>query len=71
MDILGVSVWLRYLEAHGVEVAFPAAGYRGDYIRDIAAMVDDAHGDSLCVAASDLADGLHEDGEQAGQVAAR
>ena len=40
MDILGVSVWLRWLEAHGVEVAFPEAGYRGDYIREIAAAID-------------------------------
>ncbi len=37
MDILGVSVWLRTLEAAGVDVDFPSAGYRGDYIRDIAA----------------------------------
>ena len=40
MDILGVSVWLRWLEARGTQVLFPAAGYRGDYIRDIAAMID-------------------------------
>lgn len=37
MDILGVSVWLRWLESRGVELDFPRAGYRGDYIRDIAA----------------------------------
>ncbi len=37
MDILGVSVWLRWLESEGVEFDFPNAGYRGDYIRDIAA----------------------------------
>ncbi|HSM31782.1 MAG TPA: arginine--tRNA ligase [Woeseiaceae bacterium] len=40
MDILGVSVWLRWLEAQGTTVPFPAAGYRGDYIRDIAAAVN-------------------------------
>ena len=40
MDILGVSVWLRWLEAQGTTVAFPSAGYRGDYIRDIAAAVN-------------------------------
>ena len=58
MDILGVSVWLRYLEARGVELAFPAAGYRGEYIRDIATTIDQTHGDSLLVAANDLTDGL-------------
>ncbi len=41
MDILGLSVWLRWLEARGVSIAFPQAGYRGDYIRDIAARIDE------------------------------
>jgi len=40
MDILGVSVWLRWLEMKGTTVPFPAAGYRGEYIRDIAAGID-------------------------------
>ncbi len=40
MDILGASVWLRWLEASGVEVPFPKGGYRGDYIRDIASEID-------------------------------
>jgi arginyl-tRNA synthetase len=40
MDILGVSVWLRWLETKGTLVPFPAAGYRGDYIRDIAVAVN-------------------------------
>ncbi len=40
MDILGVSVWLRWLESRGSDVAFPEAGYRGAYIRDIAANID-------------------------------
>ena len=40
MDILGVSVWLRWLEANGVDIVFPEAGYRGEYIRDIAGDID-------------------------------
>ena len=40
MDILGVSVWLRMLEKDGITVSFPRGGYRGDYIRDIAAAID-------------------------------
>ncbi|HNP37806.1 MAG TPA: arginine--tRNA ligase [Woeseiaceae bacterium] len=40
MDILGVSVWLRLLESQGIAISFPEAGYRGDYIRDIAAEID-------------------------------
>lgn len=41
MDILGVSVLLRMLEAAGAEIAFPSAGYKGAYIRDIAAAIDE------------------------------
>ncbi|MDT4330416.1 arginine--tRNA ligase [Methylomonas sp. MED-D] len=37
MDILATSVWLRYLEAVGEVLTFPSNGYRGEYVRDIAA----------------------------------
>ena len=40
MDILGASVWLRWLEANGIDVPFPQGGYRGGYIRDIASAID-------------------------------
>ncbi len=40
MDILGVSVWLRLLEQNGVTISFPEAGYKGDYIGQIAASLD-------------------------------
>jgi arginyl-tRNA synthetase len=40
MDILGLSVWLRWLESQGTKIAFPSGGYRGEYIRDIAAEID-------------------------------
>ena len=60
MDILGASVWLRWLEANGTEVAFPLAGYRGDYIRDIAAEIDTA---GIGVnPADEVCDGLPDDG---------
>ena len=39
MDILGVSVWLRLLENGGIEIPFPQGGYRGNYIRDVAAAI--------------------------------
>ena len=35
MDILAVSVFLRYLENAGQCISFPTAGYRGDYITDL------------------------------------
>ncbi len=45
-DILALSVWLRYLELAGDMAPddFPAAGYRGDYIREIAAAWHDEVG---------------------------
>ena len=36
MDILAISIWLRYLEECGEVVPFPSNGYRGEYIREIA-----------------------------------
>lgn len=42
MDILGVSIWLRMLEDAGEEIRFPEAGYKGDYIRDLAREIDQA-----------------------------
>ncbi|MCA1777976.1 MAG: arginine--tRNA ligase [Xanthomonadaceae bacterium] len=47
MDILAVSVWLRYLELCGEAVPFPDNGYRGEYIYDIARSVRNRHGDDL------------------------
>ena len=37
VDLLGESVAARFAEAAGVERAFPADGYEGDYVREIAA----------------------------------
>ena len=31
MQILGLSVWLRYLELQGVSLEFPENAYRGEY----------------------------------------
>ena len=45
MDILALSTWLRYLELNGVHVAFPANAYQGGYVRDMASLIHEAHGD--------------------------
>jgi arginyl-tRNA synthetase len=47
MDILMVSVWMRYLEAAGVAVTFPPNGYQGDYVRQRAAELRTAMGAAL------------------------
>jgi arginyl-tRNA synthetase len=54
MDILGLSVYLRWLEALGRSFDFPDGGYRGDYIRDIAGEIE-AEGVAVL---DDLLDGL-------------
>ncbi len=56
MDILAVSVWLRYMEAQGVAVKFPADGYRGDYVRDIGSQLLTQQGTRLNREATGLPD---------------
>ena len=36
MDILAVSVWLRYLQLCGLDITLPDNAYQGEYIKDIA-----------------------------------
>jgi arginyl-tRNA synthetase len=36
MDILALSVWMRYLEIAGVSLSFPSNAYQGDYVREMA-----------------------------------
>jgi arginyl-tRNA synthetase len=47
MNILGDSVRARYLQMLGQDIPFPEKGYRGQYIRMIAAMLIAFKGDSL------------------------
>ena len=44
MNILAVSVWLRYLALAGESIVFPANAYRGDYVQDIAQLALTKHG---------------------------
>lgn len=47
MAILGMSVWLRYLELCGEALSFPSGAYQGDYIWDIAADLHRENGDKF------------------------
>ncbi len=47
MEILAASTWLRYLEACGERIVFPANGYRGDYIAAIAGALHASVGEAL------------------------
>jgi arginyl-tRNA synthetase len=61
MDILAVSVWLRYLEAFGAAFAFPSNGYRGGYIQPIADRLVETAGRSLVRPAEDVFGALPAD----------
>ena len=61
MDILATSVWLRYLELAGEELAFPSNGYQGDYVWDIAATLHREHGDDYRHAAEEVFAGIPAD----------
>jgi len=47
IEILGESIHARYLEENGLRSDFPADGYRGEYIKDIARDLKTEHGRKL------------------------
>ena len=47
MDILALSVWLRYLQQVEPEIGFPSNGYKGEYIIDFAATLRERFGDKF------------------------
>ena len=61
MEILAVSLWLRYLEACGETLAFPANGYRGDYVLPVAAQLRERVGEALRRPADTVFAGLPPD----------
>lgn len=47
MNILAISVWLRYLELCGEPVVFPSNGYQGEYVKEIALNLRHGHGEEF------------------------
>lgn len=45
MDILALSVWLRYLALFGIDVGLPPNAYQGEYVADMALELRQAHQD--------------------------
>ncbi len=66
MEILAVSLWLRYIEACGETLPFPANGYRGDYVLPVAAALRARVGDALRRPASRVFEGLPPDATAGG-----
>ncbi|MEE2981935.1 MAG: arginine--tRNA ligase [Pseudomonadota bacterium] len=56
IDILALSVWLRYLESFGLDVEFPQQAYQGGYIGEIASDLKARCGDAMLVEASAFQD---------------
>lgn len=54
IDTLSRSVYLRYLEAHGQEVAFPDGTYPGDYLIPVGQKLKDEVGDKYVGASEDV-----------------
>jgi arginyl-tRNA synthetase len=61
IDILAVSVYLRYLEMCGDAVTFPSNGYRADYILPVAQALRGARGDALRRPAAEVMQGAPPD----------
>ncbi len=61
MNILAVSVWLRYLQQLDVNIPFPVNGYKGDYVLDIAAELVNKHGGIFIYDANQVMDAVPPD----------
>ena len=61
IEILAVSVWLRYLEACGETLVFPQNGYRGDYLLPVAQRLLEREGRALHHGASIVFENLPAD----------
>ena len=47
MDILTLSVWIRYLQSHEFEISLPPNAYQGEYIIDIAKALASTHANAF------------------------
>ncbi|MBT8063282.1 MAG: arginine--tRNA ligase [Gammaproteobacteria bacterium] len=68
MDILALSVWLRYLELCGEKVRFPKNGYQGEYVYEIARVVRNEHGDKWRFTELEVYDGAEPDEGEGGDA---
>ena len=50
MDIIALSVWLRYLQLAGIKLPFPENAYRGEYVNVLAGEIFREHAEQYVVA---------------------
>ena len=66
MDILTVSIFLRYLSLCGEQIRFPDNGYQGQYINDIADSIVVESGESFKQSAGIVFENICKDGIEGG-----
>ena len=66
MDILTVSIFLRYLSLCGEQIRFPDNGYQGQYINDIADSIIVESGESFKQSADIVFENICKDGIEGG-----
>jgi arginyl-tRNA synthetase len=64
MDILTLSTWLRYLALNQVNIPFPENAYQGEYVKDMARLIHEAHADRYVHQPGLLLDGLSETADE-------
>jgi arginyl-tRNA synthetase len=65
MDILAVSVWIRYLQANSLEIDLPSNCYKGDYVRDFGQQLFNSHSDKYSVSSDDYSNANFKRSESA------
>ena len=68
MDILVMSVWLRYAELLDEHLPFPENAYQGEYVKEIAQALRDSYGDSLAADTNAIASILENPEEDAEEL---
>ena len=66
MDILTVSIYLRYLTICGEDLRFPDNGYQGQYINDIAQGIYDTSGQKFHLKSDLVFENVYQDGTEGG-----
>jgi len=66
MDILTVSIYLRYLSICGESLRFPDNGYQGQYIHDIAQVIYEASGQEFHLKSDLVFENVSKDGSEGG-----
>ena len=66
MDILTVSIYLRYLTICGEDLRFPDNGYQGQYINDIAQGIYETSGQKFHLKSDLVFENVYQDGTEGG-----